>query len=111
MTAVLFSADGFYNLGYPLLLWLARPLYDGNAFLAGRLVAALAGAALLGAGYWLARTLLPPGPALVALLVLALSGMVAQYGLLLGSDMPFAASLALCVAATVAASGGRRSAR
>jgi len=101
--AQVFSADGFYNLGYPLLLWLARPLFDGNAFLAGRLIAAIAGTALLGAGYWLARALLPPGPALVALLALALSGIVAQYGLYLGSDMPFAACAALCVAATVAA--------
>jgi 4-amino-4-deoxy-L-arabinose transferase-like glycosyltransferase len=103
--AQVLSADGFYNLGYPLLLWLARPLYDGNAFLAGRLLAALSGAALLGAGYWLARALLPPGPALVALLILALSGFVGQYGLYLGSDTPFAACAALCVAATVA--GGR----
>ena len=100
--AQVFSADGFYNLGYPLLLWLARPLYAGNAFLAGRLVAALAGAVLLVACYWLARSLLPDGAALVALVVLALSGLVAQYGLYVGSDMPFAACVALCVAALVA---------
>ncbi len=105
--AQVFSADGFYNLGYPLLLWLARPLAEGNAFLAGRLVAALAGAALLGAGYWLARSLLPAGPALAALAALALSGMVAQYGLYVGSDMPFAACVGLCVAALVAAGAGR----
>lgn len=95
----IFSADGFYNLGYPLLLWLARPLAEGNAFLAGRLLAALCGAALLAAGYWLARTLLPPGPALLALLALALNAFVAQYGLYVGSDMPFAACVTLCVAA------------
>ena len=103
--AQVFSADGFYNLGYPLLLWLARPFFDGNAFLAGRLVAALSGAALLGAGYWLARTLLPPGPALLALLALALNGFVAQYALYVGSDMPFAACVGLCVAALVASKG------
>ena len=97
-----FSADGFYNLGYPLLLWLVRPLYDGNAFVAGRLVAALSGAVFLAASYWLARSLLPVGAALVALLVLALSGLVAQYGLYVGSDMPFAACVALSVAALVA---------
>lgn len=101
-----FSADGFYNLGYPLLLWLARPLFAGNAFLAGRLVAALSGAALLGAGYWLARSLAPSGPALAALVALALSGLVAQYGLYVGSDMPFAACLAACAAALVAAGRG-----
>ncbi|MFQ3663701.1 MAG: hypothetical protein SNJ69_15080, partial [Chloroflexaceae bacterium] len=105
--AGIFSADGFYNLGYPFLLWLARPFFEGNAFLAGRLVAALSGAALLGAGYWLARVVLPPGPALLALLVLALNGLVAQYGLYVGSDMPFAACMTLSVAALAAALGGR----
>ncbi|NJM09290.1 hypothetical protein HC891_28395, partial [Candidatus Gracilibacteria bacterium] len=94
----IFSADGFYNLGYPWLLWLARPLFDGNAFLAARLVAALSGAVLLTATYLIARSLLPPAPALVALVVAALSTMVAQYGLYVGSDMPFAACVALCLA-------------
>lgn len=51
-------ADGFYNLGYPLLLWLARPLTGDNPFLAARLVAALGGALLLLAGWLLARRLL-----------------------------------------------------
>ncbi|NTW01598.1 MAG: hypothetical protein HGA19_09840, partial [Oscillochloris sp.] len=98
------SADGFYNLGYPLLLWLVRPLYAGNAFLAGRLLACLCGTAFLIGGYWLARTLLPPAPALLALIGLALSGFVAQYGLYVGSDMPFAACVSLCLAAFVAGS-------
>jgi hypothetical protein len=109
--AQVFSADGFYNLGYPLLLWLVRPLFAGNAFLAGRLLAVLAGATLLAGGYWLARSLLPRGPALLALLILALSGLVAQYGLYLGSDMPFAACMTLAVAAltaTLRTSSGRR---
>ncbi|NTV62065.1 MAG: hypothetical protein HGA65_00820, partial [Oscillochloris sp.] len=100
------GADSFYNLGYPLLLWLVRPLFAGNAFLAGRLVAVLCGALFLAGGYWLARAMLPPGPALLALLLLALSGFVAQYGLYLGSDMPLAACVSLCVAAFVA--GGRQ---
>ena len=112
--AQIFSADGFYNLGYPLLLWLARPLAEQNAFLAGRLLAALSGAIFLAGGYWLARTLLAPGPAFVALLALALSGFVAQYGLYVGSDMPFAACMTLCAAALLAGmraqgdEGGRR---
>lgn len=101
--AQVFSADGFYNLGYPLLLWLVRPFFAGNAFLAGRLVAVLAGATMLGAGYWLARSLLPPAAALLALLSLALSTLVAQYGLYLGSDMPFAACVSLSVAALLGA--------
>ncbi len=103
--AGVFQADGFYNLGYPLLLWLARPFFEGNAFLAGRFLAALSGTALLAAGYWLARVMLPPGPALLALLALALNGLVARYGLYLGSDMPFAACVTLSVAALAAALG------
>ena len=99
------SADGFYNLGYPLLLWLTRPLFAGNAFLAGRLLAALSGAAFLAGGYWLARALLPPGPALLALVALALSGFVAQYGLYVGSDMPFAACVVVCVGSGVRGQG------
>jgi 4-amino-4-deoxy-L-arabinose transferase-like glycosyltransferase len=91
-------ADGFYNLGYPLLLWLLRPLTSDNPFLAARLIAALSGALLLGAAWWLARRLLGRGPALLALLALALSPLVVEYGLYLGSDMPFAALCTLALA-------------
>lgn len=100
--AEIFRADGFYNLGYPLLLWLVRPLYNDNPFLAGRVLAALSGTVLLSAGYWLARAALPPGPALVALLTLALNGLVAQYSLYVGSDMPFAALMTLAFASLAA---------
>jgi Dolichyl-phosphate-mannose-protein mannosyltransferase len=91
-------ADGFYNLGYPLLLWLVRPLTNDNPFLAARLIAALSGALLLGATWWLARRLLGRGPALLALLALALSPFAVEYGLYLGSDMPFAALCTLALA-------------
>jgi 4-amino-4-deoxy-L-arabinose transferase-like glycosyltransferase len=96
--AQVFQADGFYNLGYPLLLWLVRPLTEGNAFLAGRLLAALCGVALLFAGYSIARSLAGQVAGWFALIGLALSGMVAQYGLYIGSDMPFAACFAGSVA-------------
>jgi 4-amino-4-deoxy-L-arabinose transferase-like glycosyltransferase len=91
-------ADGFYNLGYPLLLWLVRPLTNDNPFLAARLIAALGGALLLGAAWWLARRMLGRGPALLALLILAFSPLVVEYGLYLGSDMPFAALCTLALA-------------
>jgi hypothetical protein len=102
------QADSFYNLGYPLLLWLVQPLTQGNAFLAARLVAALSGALLLLAGWWLARTLLREQPdyqhigALLALLLLACSPLVVQYTLYVGSDMPFAALVALALALAAA---------
>ncbi|NJP06808.1 MAG: phospholipid carrier-dependent glycosyltransferase [Chloroflexaceae bacterium] len=107
--AQVFQADPFYHLGYPALLWLVRPITDGNAFLAARLLAAISGAVLLLAGYWLARLVLPdpaaPGAhgqhrlaALLALLMLASSPFVVQYALYIGSDMPFAAASTLSVA-------------
>ncbi|MEN9935657.1 MAG: hypothetical protein RLZZ387_2236 [Chloroflexota bacterium] len=93
-----FRADGFYNLGYPLLLWLVTPLAQGNPFLAARAISALSGALLLGATWWLARRTAGPLPALLALCALALSPLVVQYGLYVGSDMPFAALCALALA-------------
>lgn len=91
-------ADGFYNLGYPLLLWLVRPFTSDNPFLAGRLIAALSGALLLLAGWWLARQLLGRSGALLALLILALSPLVLEYALYVGTDMPFAAACTLALA-------------
>lgn len=91
-----FRADGFYNLGYPLMLWLARPFASDNAFLAARVVATLSGALLLLGGWLLARRLLGRNGALLALVLLALSPLVVEYGLYLGTDTPFAA---LCVLA------------
>lgn len=100
-------ADGFYNLGYPLLLWLTRPLASDNPFLAARLLAAFAGALLLLAGWLLARRLLGAAPALLALLLLALSPLVVQGALTLGTDMPFAAASALALALLVPPPAGR----
>ncbi len=99
-------ADGFYNLGYPVLLWALRPFTADNAFLAARLSSVFSGALLLAAGYLLAYRLLPErlgnagrsAGAFCALLLLALSPLVVQYGLYLGSDMPFAALTTLALA-------------
>jgi 4-amino-4-deoxy-L-arabinose transferase-like glycosyltransferase len=91
-------ADGFYNQGYPLLLWLTRPFTSDNPFLAARLIAALSGALLLLAGWWLARRLLGRSAALLALMFLSFSPLVVQYALYLGTDMPFAAACALTLA-------------
>lgn len=99
-------ADGFYNLGYPALLWLVRPFTSDNPFLAARVVAVLAGAALLMGGWLLARRLLGPLLAVLVLALLALTPMVNQYALSLGTDMPFAACCVLALAALIA--GERR---
>ena len=96
--ALVMRADGFYNLGYPFLLWLFAPMTGGNSFLAARLIAALAGMLMLGAAWWLARCLLGRAPALAALVVLGLNPFVVQYALYVGSDMPFAALCTLALA-------------
>ncbi len=101
--AEVFKADGFYNLGYPLLLWLTTPLHAGNPFLAARTVAALSGGAALLATWWLARRMLGSAGALLALALLACSPLFVEYSLYIGSDMPFAAACALCVALVMAA--------
>lgn len=107
--ANVFQADGFYHLGYPLLLWLVRPLTADNSFLAARLIAAISGAVLLLASYGMAQTLLiahesrdKSWAALLAPLLLATSPLVVQYALYIGSDMPFAALTALSLALFVA---------
>ncbi len=94
--ALIFRADGFYNLGYPLLLWCVAPLTGGNLFLAATLIAAMSGALLLGATWVLVRQVLGRWPATVALIALGFSPFVVQYALYVGSDMPFAA---LCILA------------
>ncbi len=77
--------------------WL-RPLAQGNPFLAAQLISALSGALLLGAAWWLARRLIGRARALLALLILALSPLVVEYGLYIGTDMLFAALCTLALA-------------
>lgn len=101
-----FRADGFYQLGYPLLLRLIRPLTFDNPFLAGQLVALIAGGLLLISTYGLGRALLPSGTALLGLLLVVFNRWTTEYSLLLGTDMPFAA---LCGAALLALVWMRRS--
>lgn len=96
--ALVLRADGFYHLGYPFLLWCITPLTAGNPFLAARLIAACAGALFLVSSWWLARRVLGRGPALAALVMLALNPFVVQYALYIGSDMPFAALCTLTLA-------------
>jgi len=95
-------ADGFYQLGYPLLLWLIRPFTSANAFLAARLVATISGTVVMMATAALGWRIGGFVVSMVAVAALALSPLVVQYSLYLGTDLPFAAlwlvSLALlCV--------------
>ncbi|HEX6289065.1 MAG TPA: hypothetical protein VFZ66_07730 [Herpetosiphonaceae bacterium] len=94
-TACVLRADGFYQLGYPFLLWLVKPLTSASAFLAARPIAALSGLLLL-LTTWLLGLIVAPvesrrGGALLAVLALALSPFVVRYALYVGTDMPFAA--------------------
>lgn len=101
-------ADGFYQLGYPFLLWLVRPFTGDNAFLAARLVGIAGAAAFLLATYLLGCALLGRGPALLALLLVVLNRWTAEYALYLGTDMPFAAAWAGALAMFLLAGRGRR---
>lgn len=96
--AELFRADGFYNLGYPLVLSLVQPLTSNNPFLAAQVVAVASALLLLLATFVLARQVLPDiAPVqrdlygVLAVLLLLGSPLVVQYALYVGSDMPFAA--------------------
>ena len=96
--ASIFRADGFYNLGYPLLLWLASPFTANNPWLAGRLIGLLAALTVLVATWWLGRLFFGRIAALIAVMIVAFSPMFVQYALYLGSDMPFAAMCMLTLA-------------
>lgn len=84
-------ADGFYQLGYPFLLWALSAVARVNAFVAGQIVAGGSGLVMLAATWVLGSRLYHGAGALLALLALALSPFFVQYSLYLGTDMPFAA--------------------
>ncbi len=92
-------ADGFYQLGYPAVVWALRSVTDDNAFIAAQIVAIVSGAILLGATYLLARSMLGLIPALLALLIVAFNRWTTSYALYLGTDMPFAAACAVTLLA------------
>ena len=98
-------ADGFYQLGYPALLWAVRPLTNGNPFWAAQVVALVCGAVMLGSTYLFARRLFGPVAALVTLLVLALNRWTTAYSLYLGTDMPFAAVCTVALLILLASRG------
>ena len=90
--ACVLRADGFYQLGYPLLLWLGRLFTSGNAFLAAQLVALASGVLLLAGTYLLGRRLLGGFAGVLALVLVMLNRWTSEYSLLLGTDMPFVAA-------------------
>jgi hypothetical protein len=93
--------NGYYPLGYPLLLWLLGPL-AGNAFAAAKVVAVAHAGILLLAGFWLSRMLLGRGwLALLGLVALALNPYFWQTALFLGTDLPWAAWQCLALGACV----------
>ncbi|HZG69516.1 MAG TPA: glycosyltransferase family 39 protein, partial [Herpetosiphonaceae bacterium] len=101
--ACVLRADGFYQLGYPFVLWLLRSVTSDNAFLAARVAALASGVLLLLATYGLGRALLGGFAGLLALLLLVLNRWTSEYSLLLGTDMPFAAAWILALLGLVTA--------
>jgi 4-amino-4-deoxy-L-arabinose transferase-like glycosyltransferase len=96
----IWRADGFYQLGYPLLLGLVRPLFHDNPFLAAQAINVVC-ALIVAASTWaLARTRWGRLIGAAALLLVTLNPLLVQSTLAVGTDMPFAAlcSLALLLA-------------
>ncbi|MBA3470148.1 MAG: glycosyltransferase family 39 protein [Herpetosiphonaceae bacterium] len=96
--AEVWRADGFYQLGYPLLLRLVRPLMGDNPFLAARWLSLGAALVLLLATWWLARARWGRVVGLLALLLAALNPLTVQYALYVGTDMVFAAACIVAIA-------------
>jgi hypothetical protein len=105
--ACVLRADGFYQLGYPLLLWLGRFFTSGNAFLAAQIVALGSGVFLLLGTYLLGRRLLGNVAGLLGLSLVILNRWTSEYSLLLGTDMPFAAAWTLALLGIVLARRSR----
>jgi hypothetical protein len=99
--AEVWRADGFYQLGYPLLLRLVRPLVANNPFLAARWLSLGAALVLVLATWWLARARWGRVVGLLALLLAALNPLTVQYALYAGTDMVFAAACAVALALTL----------
>ena len=93
--------NGYYPLGYPMLLWLLRPLAR-DAFVAAKVVAVAHAGLLLLAGFWLGKILLGRGwLALLGLVALALNPYFWQTALFLGTDLPWASWQCLALGACV----------
>jgi len=82
--------NGFYPLGYPLLLWAVRPAV-GSIYAAARVVAILSATFLLASAYHLGGMLPDRWHSVLLLAALALNPYMWQGALFLGTDMPWAA--------------------
>lgn len=83
--------------GYPLLIGLAATLAPGDDVRAAQWVALLAGTLLLWPFHALARRLLPPVPALLATLALALTPVAVRLSATTMSETPYVLALLLTV--------------
>ena len=82
--------DPFVPCGYPFLLWALTRL-GLSVFSAGKVLAGLSALAFLGLVYPLARIFLPRGASVLAQILGAVNWHLAQYGILCGTDLPWAA--------------------
>ncbi|MFM2032563.1 MAG: hypothetical protein RLZZ297_1328, partial [Chloroflexota bacterium] len=99
-------ADGFYQLGYPAVLWAGRQLSGWSVFAVATSASVLAAALVVMSTWWIARQTLGRGWDTAAVAILLGSAFFGDAALLVGSDMPFAAfctlSLAVLIWATTA---------
>lgn len=89
-----FSADPFYHLGYPFIIYSIRMLTGMSAFDSAKWWAVVVACLALVATWWLARFVLGPRWGMFMTLSVASSTLMTQYALSLGSDMTFTA---LCI--------------
>lgn len=96
--ASVFSADAFYNLGYPLILRLVTHISGLSPFDAAKWWAVIIACLALLATWWLARFVLGARWAVLMTITVACSTVFTQYALSLGSDMTFTALCTFSIA-------------
>ena len=92
-------ADGFYQIGYPALLWLGQALSGQSAYAVGLTLSVAAAAVLLLGVWWVARLTLGRGWDVVCVTIVMASAFFGDAALLLGTDIPFAAAATLGIGA------------
>lgn len=101
------TVDGFYPLGYPLLLWLGSRFSD-DPFVAARWIAGISGLALLAIAYGTARLWLTPKCAWLAAALVGINPYYWQWATLVSTDLPWAVMQALSLWLILLALKGKR---
>lgn len=96
-----FTADPFYNYGYPFILHVIQQLSGASAFDSARWWGVIVATGALIATWWLARFIFGQYWGAFMTITVATSALFTQYALSLGSDMTFSALTTLACALLV----------